>query len=477
MSTVSKFLDQLNAGLARASVPQGSSLIVAFSGGPDSSALLAGMVAVRDMWGFTLIAAHVNHKIRPESSDRDQVAAQQIANSLGVEFTAVIVEVPAAATESKISVESAARQLRYEALSEIVNRRTAHGVVTGHTLDDQAETVLLHAGRGAGLKGIAGIRPRSTLMIPGANIDITILRPILGVSKFECVEYCEQAGIQPVIDESNSGREHTRNRIRLDVLPQLHEAIPGSTEALARLAENAADDLAIVGWTVRGILDQAGAGLASGHYSRSSFSKLPQPVIARSLMQAYGDYVGHSQDLERSHVTSMVDHVAGRSGTVIDLPNGIRFFVDRDSFDFRSSVDTGSDCPYPKQIEPTLLEIPGINPLGNGFGLTSAIVDRPARLDPENVWTTFASPEIVQLTPKVRNRKPGDRFQPLGMKPHVKLQDFFVGAGVPERWRDRVPIVESDRGIVWVAGSRLAEWAKVLPDHMQVARIELTRPD
>ncbi|MCH8116170.1 MAG: tRNA lysidine(34) synthetase TilS, partial [Chloroflexi bacterium] len=123
------------------------------------------------------------------------------------------------------------------------------------------------------------------------------------------------------------------------------------------------------------------------------------------------------------------------------------------------------------------LKVPGTTRLGDGFSMTAAVVDRPTSLDPENPWITFASPTIMRLSPRLRNRKNGDRFQPLGMEPQVKLQDFFVGAGVPERWRDRVPIVESDSGIVWVAGSRLAEWAKVRPDHKRVARLELVRPD
>ncbi|MCH7984041.1 MAG: tRNA lysidine(34) synthetase TilS [Chloroflexi bacterium] len=479
MSTGSKFLEKLNAGIRRASVPNGAVLIVAFSGGPDSSALLAGLSQLRDRWSFALVGVHVNHKIRPGTSDRDQLAAQQIAGQLGVDFTAITVEVPLVAKKNNVSIESAARQLRYEALSRIASQRSAHGVVTGHTRDDQAETVLLHAGRGAGLKGIAGMRARSTLRIPDSNIEVTVLRPMLGISKLECVKFCDQSGIQPVADESNNSREYTRNRIRLDVLPQLNQAIPGSSEALARLAENAADDLAIVDWTVSRSLEQASAGPAfgagSGHYSRPDVVSLPRTLIARVLMRAYEDYVGHSQDLERSHIVSMVDHVTGRSGTSIDLPNGVTFIVDRDSFGFRSGTE--DDCPYPNPFALTELKVPGTTRLGDGFSMTAEVVDRPATLDPENPWITFASPTITQLSPRLRNRRNGDRFQPLGMEPQVKLQDYFVGAGVPERWRDRVPIVESDRGIVWVAGSRLAEWAKVRPDHKRVARLELTRPD
>ena len=473
----SEFIDQLSAGLKRASVPHGAVLIVALSGGPDSSALLAGLSELRDQWGLTLVAAHVNHKVRPGTSERDELAAKQIAEHFGVDFTAATVEVPLAAKKNNVSIESAARQLRYEALSRVASQCSAHGIVTGHTLDDQAETVLLHAGRGAGLKGIAGMRPRSVLKIPDTNIEVTVLRPLLGISKNECEKYCERQGIQFVVDESNTSREHTRNRIRLDVLPQLNEAMPGSSEALARLAENATDDLAIVDWAVTQSLERSSAEKTPGHYSREKVLGLPRTLIARVLMRAYELHVGHSRDLERSHVSSMTDRLAGHSGTSLDLPNGVVFVVDRDSFGFLSSIDPGNDCPYPDRFELTELKVPGTTRLGDGFSMTAVVVDRPANLDPENPWMTFATPTITQLSPRLRNRKNGDRFQPLGMAPQVKLQDFFVGAGVPERWRDRVPLVESDRGIVWVIGSRLAEWAKVQPDHKQVARLELIGPD
>jgi tRNA(Ile)-lysidine synthase len=485
MPTGPNFQDQLEAGLRRAAVTHGAALIVAFSGGPDSSALLAGLSELRTKWNLTLTAVHVNHKIRPETSDRDQLAAQNTAEQLGVEFAAVTVEVPLAAKKKGASIETVARQLRYEALSQIVDQRSAIGVVTGHTLDDQAETVLLHAGRGAGLKGIAGMRPQSILKIPGANIELNVLRPMLGVTKAECATYCEQKDIQAVSDESNTSREFTRNRIRLDVLPKLNEAIPGSYDALARLAENTADDLAIVNWATRRALEQASAGSipgstpggpASGHYSRASVLGLPRSLIARVLMQAYEEHVGHTQDLERSHVGSMVEHLAGRSGTSIDLPNGIVFIVDRDSFGFSSGATVDHDCPFPNPLTLTGLKIPGTTGLGDGFSMTATVIDRLSNLDTENPWVTFVSPAIAQLSLRLRNRKNGDRFQPLGMEPQVKLQDFFVGAGVPERWRDRVPIIESDKGIVWVVGSRLAEWAKVLPDHDQVIRLELTGP-
>jgi tRNA(Ile)-lysidine synthase len=189
------------------------------------------------------------------------------------------------------------------------------------------------------------------------------------------------------------------------------------------------------------------------------------------LMRAYEIRVGHSQDLERGHVADMLRHLRGRSGTSIELPNSARFFVDKDSFGF--SQENDDDCPYPQSLAATDLQIPGTTQLGDGFTIDATIVNRPEKLDSGDSHITFATPDLLSHSLTLRFRRNGDRFQPLGMDPQVKLQDFFVGAGVPERWRNRIPIIESGQGIIWVAGYRLAEWAKVLPGHKQVTRLEL----
>jgi tRNA(Ile)-lysidine synthase len=469
MSTESNFLERLETGLTLASVPNGASLIVAFSGGPDSSALLSGLTRLKEQRNLTLLAAHVNHQISPESSNDAQTAAEHIAKSLGVEFTAITIDVPAIAAVEKISIESAARRSRYLALTQIVNSNDAFGVVTGHTRDDQAETVLLHAARGAGLKGISGMSYNSILKIPESNVELNVLRPMLDTPRTDCIQHCEDSGIDPVIDESNSNREYTRNKIRLDILPLLNDAAPAATDALARLAKNASDDLETVEWVVEQHITQA--RISNRSYARSATQNIPESLVARMLMRAYEIHVGHSQDLQRVHVLEMVRQIAGRSGTSIELPNGTRFFVDKEAFGFASPDD--DDCPFPDSIKIIGLPLPGSVQLDQNFSIKAEIIDRPTVLDSGDSNVIFATPNLLQHALTLRNRKNGDRFQPLGMTPKTRLQDFFVGAGVPERWRNRVPIVDSSQGIVWVAGYRLAEWAKVKPLDAQVVRLEL----
>ncbi|MDA0595965.1 MAG: tRNA lysidine(34) synthetase TilS [Chloroflexi bacterium] len=470
MSTNSKFIDLLANGLDRTGVQPGSKLVVAFSGGPDSSALLAGLTELSDQRRLTLVAAHVNHQIRTDSSDANQVSAQLIAKNLNVEFVATSVDVPQFAAEQKISIESAARISRYLALVDVANSHGALRVVTGHTLDDQAETVLQHAARGAGLRGVSGMRFNSVLKIPNSDIELNVLRPMLDTPRTECIEYCQRLGINPVIDESNASLDYTRNKLRLDVLPQLNAAIPKASQSLARLAKNSTDDLNIIEWVVEQNL--ANSRIDKRRYSRKDLANLPNSLVGRMLMRAYELQVGHALNLERTHVSKMISLLSGKSGTSIGLPNTTEFYVDKNEFGFRS--DDHDDCPYPSSIELQKLNAPGATELDSGVTLRAELIDRPLILDHKNQYVTYATPDLLASDLNLRNRINGDRFQPLGMNSHVKLQDFFVGLAVPERWRNRVPIIDSAKGIVWIAGYRLADWAKVLPEHQTVARFELT---
>ena len=470
MSTKSKFIDLLTTGLDRADVPDGSKLVVAFSGGPDSSALLAGLTELADRRRLSLVAAHVNHQIRANSADTNQVSAQRIAEKLNVTFVATTVDVPRFAVEQKISIESAARTSRYLALTGISDSNDAFGVVTGHTLDDQAETVLLHAARGAGLRGISGMEFNSVLKIPTADIKLKVLRPMLDTPRSKCIEFCQQSGIKPVIDESNASSDYTRNRLRLDVLPHLNNVIPEASQSLARLAKNSTDDLNIIEWVVEQFLTKP--RIDKHRYSRSDLEKLPNSLVGRMLMRAYELHVGHALNLERTHISKMVCLLSDKSGTVIGLPNATEFYVDKNEFGFRSNGH--DDCPYPSSISPQKLNVPGTTELASGVTLKAELTDRPQNLDHINQHVTYAAPVLLTSDLNLRNRNNGDRFQPLGMTSHVKLQDFFVNSAVPERWRNRIPIIDSEKGIIWIAGYRLADWAKVLPEHQTVARFELT---
>ena len=470
MTNEPDFIKRLNAGLDQSKISTDASLIVAFSGGPDSSALLSGLSKLKSKRRLSLIAVHVNHQIRPAHSLNDQTKAKEIAKELNVEFIDVKVDVPAFAATQRLSIESAARKLRYKALCDVATKRNADAIATGHTSDDQAETVLMHAARGAGLNGLSGMRFTGTLKITEPSVKIKVVRPMLDIRRYMCLEFCEKQNIDPVFDESNMSRKHTRNRLRLDVLPYLENAMPGSTEALSRLAKNIASDLSMIDWVTDGYLREA--TVESNTYSRNSIRTLPSFLISRIIMKAYEKRLGHSNGLERKHVGKMVELLKNDSGNSIHLPNKMMFFIDKKTFGFRA-IDE-DDCPYPHLNKPRKITIPGVLKLGQNVSFISRIIERPLKLNRDGNEITFATPELIYESLQLRHRLNGDRIQPMGMKNTVKLQDLLVNAGVPERWRERIPLVDSSKGLVWIPGHRLADWAKVRPEHSKVLRLELT---
>lgn len=202
-------------------------LVLAVSGGPDSMALLH-WYATRNP-GFPLIAAHVHHGLRKES-DREQAAVTEYCHSLGIPLRVLRINVKDARQKGE-TVESAARRLRYGFFATVAKEAGATHVATGHTADDQAETVLLHLIHGAGPKGLCGILPLRE------EEGLTLIRPFLKVEKRETEIYCKTHGVPYAVDPSNADPAYTRNRIRHEILPALRKINPRISEALGRTAE------------------------------------------------------------------------------------------------------------------------------------------------------------------------------------------------------------------------------------------------
>jgi tRNA(Ile)-lysidine synthase len=160
---------------------------------------------------------------------------------------------------------------------------------------------------------------------------------------------------------------------------------------------------------------------------------------------------------------------AGRS---LDLPHGIRFETRTDTVMF-SPVGM-ENVPYPEPIEPFEMSVPGRIEFPGGKSVELELIDRPDDLDTSSETFQYADPCAFESVVTLRNRGEGDRFQPLGMDTDTRLKDLFVNAGIPRSWRDRVPILEGSRGIAWVSGLRIAEWARVSPDTEKVLRISFT---
>ena len=475
--------------LERAGLDRGGLLIVAVSGGPDSLAMLHALARLRDTLGLRLHGAHLDHRLRGHESTADSHFVATTCRDLGLPITLEQADVSSHRRSEGLSLEEAARELRYDFLSRVAEQHSADGIALGHTADDQAETVLMNIIRGSGLTGLRGMEPTAERVFTGRKV--TLIRPLLGVCRNETVGYCHALGLTPREDSSNLSLEHRRNRVRLELMPMLEGYNPLIRDALRRLSDSAASDLDYLEAEVAIAWDKmarvVGCGVVLDRRAVSALAPgLRSHLLRRAMLTAKGDL----KDVEQTHIDGVAGLLDGPAGRSLSLPGGIRVTV---TYDEAIITPAGVDpCPLPPLDGQRSLNVPGETVL-EGWSVTARILssDETTAPTPQDKRETAdfsrgvtASLHVALLDCRslgvslcARPWRAGDRFQPLGMSGTKKLQDFFVDAKVPRAWRDRVPLVVSPKGIAWVVGWRIAEWAKVRSETAGALEIRFQRTD
>ncbi|MBI2918467.1 MAG: tRNA lysidine(34) synthetase TilS [Chloroflexi bacterium] len=440
-------------------------LVVAVSGGPDSVCLLHALWQLRHEMGLQLNAAHLNHRLHAQAEPHARYVAR-LCQRLGVPAIVEAQDVATYRREYHLSLEEAARRVRYTFLAEVAGQVGAGWVLTGHTADDQVETVLMHLLRGTGWVGVQGMAQAGPYPY-AAGQGIGLLRPLLRASKAETGSYCRAAGLRPRQDPTNVELSPTRNRVRHQLLPALEAYNPRFREALLRVSAAAREQVALLDGLVDAIWrdavseDAEGLRIASDHLLQQ-----PQAVRQHLLRRAVERTAGSFTDFEAHHLERLVAALEAGAGKLIPLPHGLRATTRHHALYLARLPAAplpalGGECP---------LAVPGETRL-DGWVVTARLVPAPQAAATPQKWRTYIA--YQSGTPLwVRARRPGDRFQPAGMAQAKKLQDFMVDAHIPREWRDRVPLVCSPEGILWVAGWRLSEAARVGPAAEQALEVE-----
>ncbi len=447
-----------------------ASIVVAVSGGPDSVALLHALHTLRDDLDIRLRAAHLDHGLRPGASAADAEFVRDLTDSLDIPLTVGCADVYRFRKRHRLSLEDAARRLRYRFLAGVACENGADAIALGHTLDDQAETVLMRLLRGTGLAGLRSMSTLSDIEIEGA--EAALFRPLLSVSKAETISYCAANRLCARLDESNLSTDLTRNRIRIELMPLLETYNPSARLALSRLAQSAALDIDFIRQQVERVSDDVmETGALGVSLDRRRFSEL-HPAIQRHLLRlAFETASGDLSDLGMAHVADMLDIMSGAAGRGVDLPRGLRLEAEYERARIIGREDAGArDGPRPvSPSAPIPVAVPGetiIEGWKISVSAAPSVVSKP-RMEVRAVGAQLSErfdADSLGEEMRVRPRAPGDRFQPLGVSSPKKLKDFMIDAHVPRRWRDGVPLIESGGRIAWVVGWRIADWAKVTPD-------------
>jgi tRNA(Ile)-lysidine synthase len=474
-------------------VPPGARLVVAVSGGPDSVCLvhaLRGLITEADI---ELHVAHLDHQLRGANARADAEYVRSLAESLGLASTIESRDVQSYRSKKRISVEEAAREVRYAFLADVTRSVGASAVVVGHTLDDNVETILMHLLRGTGTKGLRGLQPISELGTPSGSVKV--IRPLLGVSRDETEAYCREQGLKPRVDESNRSMSLMRNRVRLELLPVLRRYNPGVVDALTRIGKIATDEsdyldqeTALV-WEK--VAHRAGDNIV---LARGGVLDIHPALQRQVLRRAVSEFVRDLKDIEARHIDELLRALHSPSGRVFELPGGLIFVVERDRYLLgRNAADL---CPFPPLDGAILLNVPG-ETVTSGWRVEAAVGEgemftggSPRPLPGEAFYGGVETAASV-LDPCVfvqcfdydragdklglRAAQPGDRFQPLGLHGSKKVREFMIDAGIPRSWRSRIPVVVNPGGVVWVVGCRIDERVKVTEAGRRILRLAFRR--
>ena len=325
----------------------GATLVVGFSGGQDSTCLLH---ALGELGGERhIVAAHVDHALRAESARE----AERIAELAGAIADRVeIVRVDVAAYRQQLpawSVQQAARAARYQALARTAAQCGARAVLVAHTLDDQAETVLLNLLRGAGLGGLAGMPVDETVALAhlgprladadGVPSRVRVARPLLRVARPMTLAYCSEQELTVVEDASNQSRGYTRNRVRLDLLPMLEDFNPAVRELLARTADLVGEDLASLNAIVKVLhaeLELPSSTDAVLQYDLAGWRAQPRGIQRRLLRRGLEELLGDLVDVPAAPIDDALELLrSGRGDQTYHLPYGVELYVGRETFELR----------------------------------------------------------------------------------------------------------------------------------------------
>lgn len=460
---------------------------VAVSGGLDSVALLRLLLELRHELGIVISVVHFNHKLRGEESDADEGFVRALAAEHQLEFHGQSGDVAQLAADQHLSIEAAARQARYEFFATLLTapaETALHKIATAHTLDDQAETIMMRVVRGTGLRGLGGIHPRLVIENEDDEAAGEIIRPLLGTRRRELESYLTEIHQSWREDSSNSSHHFTRNRMRQRVMPLLErEFNPSVAENLAELAELARAeqdywDSEAAGWLGTVVQwaepewarSKAAAGSALNSLVQISSAAAPpeietttavtatisrpwlvsEPVaVQRRLIKTVAEQAGIP--LEFKHVEEILRFAAdaGPSGKELSLPLGWKLLREAESVVFAPPAP--EEYEHPRDYEHPF-PIPGSVSLPDLGIVVEAIVVENAGEWAAQFPGALLTPEIGGSSLILRNWRPGDRFWPAHTSAPKKIKELLQERHIPLPQRKLWPVLARGEEIVWLRG-------------------------
>jgi tRNA(Ile)-lysidine synthase len=438
-------------------------VVVALSGGSDSTALLAALAQISKQLDFSIIVAHYNHGLRGTQSDEDEKYSQELAKKMGLIF--VSGKMDSKLQQKGVSPEDFYRQQRYQFLNKVAQDYNAQKIALGHNIQDQAETVLLNLLRGSGLEGLKGILPIR---------EGKFIRPLIEVSKEEIIAFLNEAGISYCQDSSNENNIYLRNKIRLELIPYLKEKFnPKIEENLAQMAEILRQDDDFIRNSVQEALESTYIqSLPDGISLNIEYIKGLVPSIRlRLFKEILESMIPEKNGFSFSNINALERLAqATESGKRISLPLAI---VARREYD---NIILTRDKICLKQVDYEYpVNIPGIIHVKETDRTISIEKTFRDKMDMQLKNKIYLDLDKIQQPIILRNRRDGDRFQPLGMKGQQKIKSLFINQKIPRNKRNEVMLLVDQNSVIWIENMHLSDRVKISPQTKNVISLEIIK--
>ncbi len=443
-------------------------VLLGVSGGPDSIMLLHLLNEWKMLYGIQLYVVHVNHQLR-EEAEEEAAYVQQLAQAMQIPCQIVSVDVAAYAVAHKMSFEQAGHAVRFSCFQKAAAQWQITKLALGHHRDDRAESVLMHLIKGCGLDGLTAMPPK----------DGWLIRPLAQISKQQIIEYCQEQGWRYYIDQTNLEADCLRNKIRLELLPQLQQYNPEVAAALVRMQEICGADEDYLEQCTLELWRQYGQQTADAvGFPALQLCQQHKALQRRLLRVMYQKLTGSSADLTFEQTEQILRLSLQQQGSQqYDLANGVQFFRQYDQLGMQWRCDKSDGYRYCWNLQDTVTVAQW------PCKLTAIFTESKEELYQlrEQNWTQQPYMQVAVDGAKlaniveVRSRLPGDQVQPLGMQGHKKLKNFFIDKKVPAMERGKIPLIQSFEEIIWIPGYFLAECVKITEATKQFCLLQCFR--
>lgn len=438
-------------------IDRNDKIVVAVSGGADSVALLHGLWILKDEYNLTLTVCHLNHMLRGDDSDGDARYVKELCDELNITSHIFSENVDEYSKKMKLSFEEGAREVRYRLFDEVLKVSGSNKIAVAQNMNDQAETILMRLSRGSGLEGLTSIKYKRD----------NIIRPILSVSRDVIESYCADNNLLFRTDHTNFECVYTRNKIRLELIPYLKENFNENIiHQLFATTELLKSDLDFISSAVEEkykeiVVDKGNIF----EMDKLVFNNCHLAIKSRLIRKLISDMIGDIKGISIGHIDELIELFANSShGSHKIIKKYIRFEISYDNILIYDIRKKNVSCEESYFVDEVLAVSGGILTLSNEY-----VSDR------KNLSAITIDADKIKGKLKVRNRKTGDRFTPIGMSGSKKIKDLFIDLKIPAKDRDDVLLLCDDDEIIWIVGYRMSEHYKIDANTVNRSTIEFKK--